>query len=77
MLFAVTVKFAVPTFVLLVYATSYSLDAIVLSHIFTVGAGVCALPLYVTAVALTIALLKLYFPIVHATVLAAVVLSLH
>jgi hypothetical protein len=45
---------------LILYVTSYSLDAIVVLHIFTVGAGVCALPLYVTADALTVALLKLY-----------------
>jgi len=47
LLFAVTVKFAVHAFVLFEYVTSYSLDAIVVLHIFTTGAGVCALPLYV------------------------------
>ena len=46
-LFAVTVKFAVHAFVLLLYVTVYSLDAIVVLHIFTVGAGVFAVPSYV------------------------------
>ena len=73
-LFAVTVKFAVHAFVLLLYVTSYSLDAIVVLHIFTVGAGVFALPLYVCAAALTVALLKLYFAIVHVFVLLLVTL---
>jgi hypothetical protein len=46
-LFAVTVKLAVHAFVLFEYVTSYSLDAIVVLHIFTVGAGVFAVPSYV------------------------------
>lgn len=46
-LFAVTVKLAVHAFVLFVYVTSYSLDAIVVFHIFTVGAGFFAVPSYV------------------------------
>jgi hypothetical protein len=46
-LFAVTVKLAVHAFTLLLYVTVYSLDGIVVLHIFTVGAGVCSLPLYV------------------------------
>lgn len=62
---------------LFVYVTSYSLDAIVVLHIFTVGAGVCALPLYVTADALTVASLKLYLFIVHVTVLSVIEPSLH
>ena len=44
----------------------------------TAGVGLCALPLYVTAVILAIvALLKLYFPIVHVAVLSVVVFPLH